>query len=476
MKNIQRAQHELTAKPYIRKSYAVWEITLKCNLACSHCGSRAGDKRQNELTTLEALDLARQLAELGIQEVTLIGGEAYLRPDWLMIASEITRLGMKSTMTTGGYGISQGTAKRMKQSGITTVSVSVDGLELEHDRLRGKDGSWRACFNAIKHLKQVGIVVGVNTQINRETAKHLPLLYQLLVEAGVSAWQLQLTVPMGNAADNSQILLQPVELLDLFPILYYLSLRGRKDGLIIQPGNNIGYFGPYERVLRGAQLRESKWAFYKGCRAGIDVIGIEADGSIKGCPSLPTKAYSGGNIRNSSLKKIYLESEQLAINEVNDSTELTKDLWGHCKTCEFASTCRGGCHWTSHVFFGKRGNNPYCHHRVLKLAIMGKKERFYLAKKADGKPFDHGLFELLEEDIGPLDPYHMERLTINNTIFPQSWIDDNPRLKQSLYLERGLSMKRYVDAGVVNVNQSPWYQNSHQQTENTDQTERAKSS
>ena len=66
--------------------YAVWEITLKCDLACRHCGSRAGRDRPDELTTAEALDLVAQMADLGVKEVTLIGGEAYLRDDWTEIA------------------------------------------------------------------------------------------------------------------------------------------------------------------------------------------------------------------------------------------------------------------------------------------------------------------------------------------------------------------------------------------------------
>ncbi|GAA6619426.1 hypothetical protein NUACC26_052390 [Scytonema sp. NUACC26] len=79
---------------YSRTTYAVWEITLKCNLACSHCGSRAGNARTKELSTEEALDLVRQMAEVGIKEVTLIGGEAFLRLDWLEIAKAINAAGM----------------------------------------------------------------------------------------------------------------------------------------------------------------------------------------------------------------------------------------------------------------------------------------------------------------------------------------------------------------------------------------------
>src|SRR5688500_7094210 len=51
-----------------RPIYAVWEITLACDLACRHCGSRAGKDRPDELTTEECLDLVDQMAELGVQE------------------------------------------------------------------------------------------------------------------------------------------------------------------------------------------------------------------------------------------------------------------------------------------------------------------------------------------------------------------------------------------------------------------------
>src|SRR5207253_1320649 len=135
-------------------SYAVWEITLKCNLACSHCGSRAGDARPDELTTAEALDLVTQMAEVGIGEVSLIGGEAFLREDWLEIAAAIGRAGMLCTMTTGGYGISLETARRMKDAGIARLSVSVDGLEATHDDLRGKRGSFAQCFAAMRHFRE----------------------------------------------------------------------------------------------------------------------------------------------------------------------------------------------------------------------------------------------------------------------------------------------------------------------------------
>ena len=250
---------------YRRISYAVWEITLKCNLACQHCGSRAGHTRSHELTTEEALDLVRQLAEVGIKEVTLIGGEAFLRPDWLDIARAITDAGMICGVTTGGYGITLDTAQKMKDAGIKVVSVSVDGLETTHDRLRGKPGSWQWAFRTMGHLKQAGIPFGCNTQINRLSAPEFPRIYEKIRDAGVFAWQIQLTVPMGNAADNSEILLQPYELLELYPMVARVTEQARREGVDVQPGNNIGYYGPYEHIWRGLGDDRMHWT---GCAAG----------------------------------------------------------------------------------------------------------------------------------------------------------------------------------------------------------------
>lgn len=410
--------------PRIRTSYAVWEITLKCNLACQHCGSRAGHTRTEELSTEEALDVVKQLAEVGIKEVTLIGGEAFLRPDWLEIARAITDAGMLCGMTTGGFGITQETAYRMKEAGIKVVGVSVDGLEATHERLRGKPGSWQWAFKTMSHLRQAGIILGCNTQINRLSAPEFPLIYETIRDAGVVGWQIQLTVPMGNAADNNEILMQPYELLDLYPVIAKVVQRARKEGVNVQPGNNIGYYGPYERLLRG---QGDPWTFWQGCSAGLSTLGIEADGKIKGCPSLPTAAYTGGNVRDRSIREIVETAEELRFNLDKNTPKGTDHLWGFCKTCEFAQLCRGGCSWTAHVFFDRRGNNPYCHHRALTQAKRGLRERVALERSAEGNPFDNGEFVLIEEAIDAPwpknDPLHF---TADKVQWPEGWQSESP--------------------------------------------------
>jgi radical SAM protein with 4Fe4S-binding SPASM domain len=168
---------------------------------------------------------------------------------------------------------------------------------------------------------------------------------------------------MGRAADHPEILLQPYDLLDVFPVIAAVKRRADEAGIRLWPGNNVGYFGPYETLLRGRMPLGHCYS----CGAGVTSLGIEADGTIKGCPSLPTEAWAGGNVRDHGLKEIWERAAPLRY--VRDRS--VEDLWGFCRTCYYAEECRAGCTWTAFSLFSRAGNNPYCHHRALELKNRG---------------------------------------------------------------------------------------------------------
>ncbi|HQY63095.1 MAG: radical SAM protein [Myxococcales bacterium] len=381
-----------------RPHYVVWELTLRCDQPCVFCGSRAGDPRASELDTPRALEVARELAALGASEVVLIGGEAYLHPGFLEVVKALSEAGVRPTMTTGGRGVDEALARAAADAGLFAASVSVDGLERTHDLLRANRGSFAAATRALQALRAAGIATSSNTNVNRQNRGELEALYEHLRGLGIASWQVQLTTPLGRAADRPDLVLQPYDLLDLLPRVAHLKERAFRDGVLLMPGNNLGYFGPEEATLRSLEPEGAD--HFQGCQAGRYVLGIESDGAVKGCPSLQTTSYVGGSLRDSTVRALWESSPELAFARARTR----EDLWGFCAECDFADVCLGGCTFTAHAILGRPGNNPYCHYRARTLDARGQRERMVPSRPAPGAPFDNGQFELIVEPADAPEP------------------------------------------------------------------------
>ena len=382
-------------------AYVVWELTLACDHACTHCGSRAGTARDGgELSTDEALGVVDQLAALGTREVVLIGGEAYLHDGFLQIVRALAARGIAPALTTGGRGVTADLAAELAAAGLAYASVSIDGLPATHDRMRNLRGSWRAATAALERLRAAGVATASNINLNRLNHRDLEPLYDELRARGIGSWQVQLTAPLGRAADRPELLLQPYDLLDVVPRVAALKARARADGIVLTPGNNLGYFGPEETQLRSIGLPgHPDRDHWRGCQAGRFVMGIESHGAVKGCPSLQP-AYVGGSARERPIRELWDSSAELAFAR----RRTVDDLWGFCRACPFARTCMAGCTFTAHSVFGRPGNNPYCHYRARTLAKQGLRERLVPGAAAPGAPFDHGLFDLVTEPLDAPEP------------------------------------------------------------------------
>lgn len=81
--------------------YVVWELTLACNMRCAHCGSSAGKPREDELDLDEMLRVCDELAELGCERLTLLGGEPLIHPRWPDVARRVRENGFRANVVLG---------------------------------------------------------------------------------------------------------------------------------------------------------------------------------------------------------------------------------------------------------------------------------------------------------------------------------------------------------------------------------------
>ncbi len=325
--------------------YALYELTLQCNMNCIHCGSSAGNKRGKELSKKEWFNVTKQLAELNCKDITLLGGEPFLRKDWYEISKNITDNGLNVRIMSNGFLINQKTIQKLRSIDPTAVSISLDGAKSEtHDFIRQTKGSYDKCIQGLDSLQKAGINTSVVTSINKLNFQELPLLRSLLLNKGI-VWQLQIAIPLGRFKKDLLVSKQQFYAAALF-IVSIRQKYNQKDLPII--GSHC--FGYYSKKIRNPMVFP-----WNGCQAGISTIGIQSNGGIKGCLSLPEE-FIEGNIRDDKLSDIWKTPSFCTYNRNFNKN----DLQNECIGCRYGEQCRGGCLGVSIGITGKKNGDPYC--------------------------------------------------------------------------------------------------------------------
>jgi radical SAM protein with 4Fe4S-binding SPASM domain len=343
-----------------RPRFCVWELTLRCDLRCLHCGSFAGAARPDELSRAELLRVAEDLADLGCERLTLSGGEPTLRPEWDEVARALVARGVLVNLVSNGWAWNSDTTGRAREAGLSNVAFSLDGHEAAHDRVRGRTGSHARVLRAIDACIQGGLLVSIITHVNALNLSELESFQAELKSRGVRSWQIQIGTPNGSLGRHRELVIRPFDLLDLIPRIAALRMAGGLPELHV--ADNVGYYGIHERALRD---RGAAICFWIGCRAGCQVIGIESNGNVKGCLSLPSQRqavdeFVEGNLRDASLRSIWERPGGFSYNRDPGSVKLE----GFCGQCRFRDICRGGCSCAAFGYSGSRFDNPLCFYRV----------------------------------------------------------------------------------------------------------------
>ena len=301
-----------------------WNVTRKCNLKCPHCYINATTETlNNELSTEEAKGLIDQISEVSRPLLILSGGEPLLRKDIFELVRYGTEKGLKMGLGSNGSLIDDIAAKRLKEAGVKTVSISLDSsIPERHDEFRGVSGSWEKAVSAIKALRDNDMLVQVNTTVTQNNFDEIDEIMTLVEKLEVENFHLFFLVPTGRGA----------KITDISPAMYEGMIKTTfaktaKHKLNVRPSCAPQFM----RIAKDVGLDMRQWI--RGCIAGLYYCRIYPNGEITPCPYLPIKL---GNIREKSFKEIWLTSE--VFKALRDFTALK----GKCGACDYRSIC-GGC-------------------------------------------------------------------------------------------------------------------------------------
>src|SRR5512142_1411272 len=206
-----------------------WEVTKGCNLRCIHCRASATElSSPTDLPTSRALDIITQIAGYASPILVLSGGEPLYRRDIFQLARFATDKGLRVALATNGTMVTKELARRIVDSGVRRVSISLDGADsMTHDSFRGIPGAFDAAVYGLRNLKELGMSVQINMTIARHNARQLPQVLDLARHLGADALHTFLLVPVGCGVDiAAEQMVPPAEYEQMLNWFYDQSLEG----------------------------------------------------------------------------------------------------------------------------------------------------------------------------------------------------------------------------------------------------------
>ena len=331
------ARGGITAVPHV----VAWNLTQRCNLACSHCYISAGpwQPRDGEITLEEFKRIADEVLELSPGAMfVLTGGEPLVRKDLEDIARYSVQRGATAVVGTNGVGLTQERIASLQEAGVTGVAVSIDSLDAEtHNQFRHGQAALEGTLAAIDRLREAGLDFIVQTTATRENQHELQSLVAFSAEKGAVSFNLYFLVETGRGEDLDP--LSPAEHDALLAQLADLQKEYRGRMLIrskCQPQimRHIHEKDPDSPLLQ----------YGTRCPCGVQYCRITPDAKLTPCPYLPAVA---GDLRQQSFREIWEGSELLAALRQGE-------LGGKCGDCEYQVVC-GGCRARG---FAQSGGDP----------------------------------------------------------------------------------------------------------------------
>ncbi len=260
----------------------ILNFSNKCNFQCPHCYTRsgAGEFGETKLTLEDIRKLADEADTLGVYEIDIQGGEPLLNPQLFDILDAIQTERFYVYITTNGWFLDMEMAKKLAESGVDRISISIDAFsQEEHDKFRKKEGSFKRCIEAIYNTQMAGMKAYVNIVVGRYNAQSKELKdFVNYLEENNCGIVFNCASPTGNWRNHYEVMLTEEDSKALE------QLKSDHPSIIRDLWN---YFNPEDKLVYG-------------CPA-VNLFYVNPKGDILPCPYIHTKL---GNIKEEPLKDI----------------------------------------------------------------------------------------------------------------------------------------------------------------------------
>lgn len=316
------------------------ELTMRCNEHCLHCGSYCGDRKSSELSFDQYKKILTEITEdFNVKDIMLCitGGEPLLRQDFFDIMTYAKNLGFRWGMTSNGTLITPEVAQKLYEAGMSTISISIDGLEQTHDEFRQTPGGYKKAMQGIQNLIDIGKFkhIQATTVVTHKNIDELDQLFAIFNDIDIDSWRIIGIEPIGRALSYPELLLTKEDHKRLFEFIR--DKRKAGEPVVYGCSHYLGL--DYEGEVR-------EWYYF--CGAGTTIASITANGDIISCLDIERRPeLLQGNVLVDRFSDVWY----------NRFKNFRIDLSDKCSKCQ-SCTEKDRCHGDSFHSWNFEENRP----------------------------------------------------------------------------------------------------------------------
>ncbi len=306
------------------------DLTECCNLRCWFCYN--GVEPHNEIADYDdILIVLDELHNSGCNEVTYLGGEPTLHPQFFDILDYADSIGMCQSMVSNGQIIDTEFAKRLSKYKDFEVGISIHSADkMIQNKISGKEKSFCNIERAIESLEEYGISWYSQTSLIKDNYLKLHKLRDYLLSKGKPC-RMDLSRMVSGKIISEQFLneeeytevFKQIHMMDLEELPVRIEAFPRCWMKMISEKHNLNY----EKVKRTV----------RPCYAWTAQISVDIHGNVRLCP---TGGKVAGNILDEGVAGIWKNNK--VIQEFQSFEWQNKE----CLECSDFIYCVGACKMT----------------------------------------------------------------------------------------------------------------------------------
>ncbi|MFB0561487.1 MAG: radical SAM protein [Candidatus Lokiarchaeia archaeon] len=323
------------------------ELTKKCNLKCRHCVVDA-DTGGAELPYAIVENAICDAIEVGLEGVTLSGGEPFVHSDILRIVRFLKGKKLSITLQTNGTLVTEKVVNDLKEllSDPDNICVSLYGAdEKSHEYFTNVSGSFQKTIKNIQLLVESNLLMYINASVHPGNISQMSKMIELCKNLGIKRIEFGSIINLGRAEEC--LVIGPKEVDKIKSEIKKISSK------------------PYVNLRKIEKITGETT-----CGAGISGCSITTEGDVFPCPLFNGfYDFCAGNLYTKSLKEIWESPESELFQKLR--TIKRSEILAGCNGCKVYDYCYGGCRARALLNTGSVTDIDWFSHHWLKVLDEG---------------------------------------------------------------------------------------------------------